>query len=48
MMWIWWIAQLAILFISAMSVHILTAIVLIELYRNRRLFRRGEKRVNTN
>ena len=48
MIWIWWMTQLTWMFLIAMSTHILTAIVLIEVYRNRRLFKSGEKRVNTN
>jgi hypothetical protein len=48
MIWIWWMAQLTFMFLSAMLIHILTAIVLVEVYRNRRLFKSGEKRVNTN
>lgn len=48
MIWIWWMTQLTWIFLIAMSTHILTAVVLIEVYRNRRLFKRGEKRVNTN
>ena len=48
MIWIWWMAQLTWMFLIAMSIHILTVIVLIEVYRNRRLFKSGEKRINTN
>lgn len=40
--------QLTFIFLSAMSIHFLTAIILIEVYRNRRLFMSGEKRINTN
>ena len=43
MIWIWWMAQLAWLFLTAMSIHILTVIVLIQVYRNRRLILQWRK-----
>ena len=43
MIWIWWMTQLTFMFLSAMSIHILTAVVLIQVYRNRRLILRVAK-----
>jgi hypothetical protein len=43
MIWIWWMTQLTYIFMSEMLIHILTAIVLIEVYRNRRLILQWRK-----
>lgn len=43
MIWIWWMTQLTYIFMSEMLIHILTAIALIEVYRNRRLILQWRK-----